>query len=178
MPPATCSGKLSRRRRRKIRSSGWVASRRALSGCSDSLDFGSSSLSPEGGGSACNSECFLEGLPKAYEDRMILASKVQLLHFPDGDQKRTSKFRVRALKFGHMAIVAGRPKVLNYFFTFAGTRTRISSPPIGHKRRIVPAIGFGPFQNGSRKNSTPFRTASWDEVASTFAAYCPPGPEM
>jgi hypothetical protein len=64
------------------------------------------------------------------------------------------------------------------FVIFGGTQSRICFPPIGHTRRIVPAFGFGPFQNGSRKNSRPFRTASWDEPASTFVAYCPPGPEM
>lgn len=42
----------------------------------------------------------------------------------------------------------------------------------------MPALGFGPFQKGSGKNSTPFRTAPSDELASTFVAYWPRGPEM
>lgn len=33
-----------------------------------------------------------------------------------------------------------------------------------------PRLGFGPFQNGSGKNATDLRTASWDELASTFVA--------
>jgi hypothetical protein len=56
--------------------------------------------------------------------------------------------------------------------------TRISFPAIEQSRNTIPAFGFGPFQNGSRKNATALRTASWDETASTFVAYWPRGPVM
>ena len=86
---------------------------------------------------------------------------------------------MRALDVGHMPLIAGADESSQLLFGRpAGTRTWISWPPIGHTRRIVPALGFGPFQNGSRKNSTHLRTASRDEPASTLVAYFPRGPEM
>jgi hypothetical protein len=95
------------------------------------------------------------------EYRVIPPAEVQLPKFAPGHDQRSPEIGVRALKFGHVAIVAGQSKVLNYFWSVAGTRTRISLPPIGHTRRIVPTFGFGPFQNGWRKNSTPLRTESF-----------------
>ena len=172
MRPATCSGRPSRRRRRKTRSSAPVASRKA----------------------AARTPCAPPGLP---HEPVFPAQPLWLpvgptvdAREPGGSGDRNSASAVRARRrsvqpedrranvpdrshgFSGWAIESSQ------LFSRPGTRTRISLPPIGQTRRIVPIRGFGPFQNGSRKNSTPLRTASWDELASTFVAYCPPGPEM
>jgi hypothetical protein len=58
-------------------------------------------------------------------------------------------------------------------YAFVESRTRRSSPPIGTIRSTVPGFGFGPFQNGSRKNSTALRTVPSIVSASTLVAYSP-----